>query len=76
MVLTSIVSFIDTFDAVGGGLPGNFSFRPSTIQCLRAAGMSSLLLSNVYTESSHWVKMGNQRLVNRDGQGKMTDFGV
>jgi len=70
------ISFIDTLDAVGGDLPGNFSFRPSTIQNLQSAGISQLLLSNTYIESSNWAKMGNQRLEYKDEQGSLTAFGM
>ncbi|KAH8731756.1 hypothetical protein GQ44DRAFT_697986 [Phaeosphaeriaceae sp. PMI808] len=68
------ICFINTLNSVGGYLPGTFNFRPSTLQSLRKVGISALLLSNIYTESSHWAKMGNQKRIRMDEQKSLSSF--
>jgi hypothetical protein len=46
------------------------------MKCLQAAGLSPLLISNIYMEHSLWAKMGNQKLVHKNDEGKVTAFGT
>ncbi|KAF3002104.1 hypothetical protein E8E13_009803 [Curvularia kusanoi] len=55
------VCFVNTLECNSGWLPGNFSLRPETIRILREAGLSGLLLCNLFSKESYWAKMGNQR---------------
>lgn len=54
-------SFINTLQTDLSWLPGNFGPRKKTIRILRDAGLSGILLCNLYSEQSYWAKMGNQR---------------
>ena len=48
---------------------GNHSIAPDVVQTLRAAGLSDALLSNVYSETGYWAKMGNLQFSDRDSFG-------
>ncbi|KAL1594123.1 hypothetical protein SLS59_008957 [Nothophoma quercina] len=69
------VCFIDTLKTKAGWLPGNFSARPETVSVLRRAGLSGILLSNLYSEESYWAKMGNQRFMRYNDDGDLQHYG-
>ncbi|KAJ8107400.1 hypothetical protein OPT61_g8894 [Boeremia exigua] len=65
------VCFINTLGTDQNWLPGNFSPHPRTIQILRKAGLSGILLCTLYSEQSYWAKMGNQSFMKYDKNGKL-----
>ena len=69
-------SFINTLKSDSSWLPGNFSPRSKTIHILRKAGLSGVLLCNLFSEQSYWAKMGNQRYLRYDDTGNMDSFGT
>jgi hypothetical protein len=74
--LTTISSFVNTLNSDSCWLPGNFSPRSKTIRILRKAGLSGVLLCNLFSEQSYWAKMGNQRYLRYDDTGNMDSFGT
>lgn len=68
-------SFVNTLNSDSRWLPGNFSPRRETIRLLRVAGLSGVLLCNLYSEDSYWAKMGNQRYLHYDGSDQLDSFG-
>lgn len=49
--------------------------QPDTICILLKAGFSKALLTNIYSKSGYWAKMGNQRHVYYDTDEKLKLFG-
>jgi hypothetical protein len=43
-------------------LPGNYSIPPTTVEILRACGLSGLPLGDIYAPEGYWAKMGDQSL--------------
>lgn len=43
---------------------------------LRKAGLSGVLMCNLFSEQSYWAKMGNQSYLRYDDAGKLTSFGM
>ncbi|KAI8936960.1 hypothetical protein NX059_006188 [Plenodomus lindquistii] len=68
--------FINTLDTNASWLPGNFDIRPQTIRILRKAGLSKVLLTNIFTEQGYWAKMGNQQVLLHDADGALASFEV
>ncbi|KAF1360582.1 hypothetical protein EJ07DRAFT_115890, partial [Lizonia empirigonia] len=55
---------------------GNFSIPADIVRVLRKAGISSALLSNVYSDSCYWAKMGDQQYSRYDENGNLASFEV
>ncbi|KAF2448907.1 hypothetical protein P171DRAFT_221390 [Karstenula rhodostoma CBS 690.94] len=55
---------------------GNHSILDNTTQILRGAGMSSLLLNNIRSETCYWAKMGDQRFLRYDKEGHLEKFEI
>ncbi|KZM26397.1 hypothetical protein ST47_g2476 [Ascochyta rabiei] len=70
------VCFINTLKTDNGWLPGNFDPRQRTIRILRKAGLSGVLLCNLYSEQSYWAKMGNQRYMRYDNHGQLKSLEI
>ena len=70
-----MLSFLNTLQTNAGWLPGNFDIRPQTIRVLRQAGLSRVLLTNLYSRHGSWSKMGNQQCVRYDDNEELTSFG-
>ncbi|KAF9697213.1 hypothetical protein EKO04_004933 [Ascochyta lentis] len=70
------VCFINTLGTDNGWLPGNFDPRQRTIRILRKAGLSGVLLCNLYSEQSYWAKMGNQRYMHYDDKEQLKSFEI
>lgn len=68
-------SFLNTMETSAGWLPGNFDIRPQTIRTLRKAGLSGVLLNSLYSEHGYWSKMGNQKRMRYDNEGRLVSFG-
>ncbi|KAF3006670.1 hypothetical protein E8E13_008531 [Curvularia kusanoi] len=49
---------------------GNFSISPDIVRALRTAGLSDTLLSNVYSKTGYWAKMGNLQFSSSDVYGR------
>jgi hypothetical protein len=62
-------SFIKTPGDHTQWVKGNFSMPPEIVQTLRLAGLSDVLLSNVYSETGYWAKMGNLQFSGPDTFG-------
>jgi hypothetical protein len=71
-----VLSFVNTISCNDSWLPGNFAPRRRTIQILRKAGLSGILLCNLYSEQSYWAKMGNQRYMHYNDDGHLESFGT
>lgn len=48
---------------------GNFSIPPDIVQILRTSGLSDVLLSNIYSKTGYWAKMGNLQFSGSDRFG-------
>lgn len=70
------ISFINTLETNESWLPGNFDLPSSTIKVFREAGLSGVLLCNLYSRESYWAKMGNQRFLLYDDQGRLEKLGI
>jgi hypothetical protein len=57
-------------------LPGNFSTPPTTIDILRACGLSGFLLCNIYSKEGYWSKMGNRRFMHHNNEGELESYGM
>lgn len=68
-------SFINTLDSARSWLPGNFDIQPDTVRILLRAGLSKAILTNIYSQSGYWAKMGNQRHVCYDTDENLKTFG-
>ncbi|KAF2828409.1 hypothetical protein CC86DRAFT_465246 [Ophiobolus disseminans] len=68
---TTQMCFLNTLQANSSWLPGNFDIRPQTIRILRKAGLSGLLLTNLYSQSGYWSKMGNEQHLRHDDSGEL-----
>lgn len=55
---------------------GNFSIPADVVRVLRKAGISGALLSNVYSDSCYWAKMGDQHYSRYDENGNLASFGM
>jgi len=71
----AVISFLNTLQAESSWLPGNFGIRPQTIHILRKAGLSGVLLTNLYSQHGRWLKMGDQRYLRHDDNGEFVSFG-
>jgi len=70
------ICFVNTLKSDSSWLPGNFSPRLKTMCILRKAGLSGVLMCNLFSEQSYWAKMGNQSYLRYDDAGKLTSFEV
>ncbi|KAF2271805.1 uncharacterized protein EI97DRAFT_243409 [Westerdykella ornata] len=70
------LSFIDSTNAPGPWALANFAIRSTTLSILQKAGLSSLLMSNIYSSEEFWAKMGNQRFLHRGDKGQLASFGM
>ncbi|KAF2738089.1 hypothetical protein EJ04DRAFT_550098 [Polyplosphaeria fusca] len=68
--------FIDTRHSKRGWLPGNFTLSPNSVRSLRQAGLSSLILTSMYTSFAGWAKMGNQHTPLYDKDGNLNSFAI
>ncbi|KAH4817025.1 hypothetical protein HBI55_040160 [Parastagonospora nodorum] len=66
--------FLSTRQTDAGWLPGNFSIRPETIRTLRKAGLSDVLLTNLYSKHGNWSRMANQQYVRYDQDKTLKSF--
>ncbi|OAL49439.1 hypothetical protein IQ07DRAFT_568360 [Pyrenochaeta sp. DS3sAY3a] len=70
------VCFINTLDSARSWLPGNFDIQPDTVRILLRAGLSKAILTNIYSQSGYWAKMGNQRHVCYDTDENLKTFEI
>ncbi|KAF1932880.1 uncharacterized protein M421DRAFT_1459 [Didymella exigua CBS 183.55] len=70
------ICFINTLATSKSWLPGNFDLPSSTVKVLREAGLSGILLCNLYSQESYWAKMGNQKYLHHNDMGKLDKFEI
>ncbi|KAF1837364.1 hypothetical protein BDW02DRAFT_491758 [Decorospora gaudefroyi] len=68
--------FINTLNATKGWLPGNFDIRAQTIRILLKAGLSKVIMANMYSKQCYWAKMGNQRFLHYDADNNLTKLEI
>ncbi|KAF2645001.1 hypothetical protein P280DRAFT_535697 [Massarina eburnea CBS 473.64] len=69
-------SFLNTLSSDVSWLPGNFSIRPRILKALLKAGLSKLVLGEIFTFEGSFAKLGEQCFQKKDKDGNLTSFEI
>jgi hypothetical protein len=69
-------SFLNTLKSNLSWLPGNFCTRPRILKALLKAGLSKIVLGDMFTLEGSFARMGEQCFQRRHKNGDLSSFGM